>query len=173
MNLEPLFKSKWFEVVRGDNYEFTISNPTIAVLPVLISSRSVVVREEYLPCWQYKEPNREKFLTTITGGVEPGEDFESATLREVLEESGITPTKYKLLRGPTSYTGKGTCQTVTPFILLIEEFTQESPTGDGSEFEAKSKAVTLAMTDVDNAKFDDVISYYLLQLLHQLFLNNR
>lgn len=168
--LEQLHKSEFFELVKYNNYEFIKGRPTIAVLPVLVADRKVILRQEYLPCWQYQEPHREMFLTSVTGCVEEDESLDTAVLRELREETGIIVTgEYKVLRGRTMYIGKHSNMTVTPFILLLSQYAEETPTGDGSEFEAKSKHMIVNLEEIDNYQVDDMVSNYLIMLLAQSF----
>lgn len=169
-DLELLHKSDFFELVKFRDYEFIKGSPTIAVLPVLVADRKIILRKEFLPCWQYQEPHRQLFLTSVTGCVEEDETLDAAVLRELREETGVIVTgEYKVLRGRTMYIGKHSNMTVTPFILLLSQYSLETPTGDGSVFEAKSDHMVVNLNEIDNYQVDDMVTNYLIMLLAQSF----
>ena len=83
------------EVVSRDIVEH---NPVIAVIAIDADDNLLMVR-------QYRTPTGKTLLEIPAGGIDPGEDPETATVREMQEETGYRPGKLVKLGGMYSAPG--------------------------------------------------------------------
>ena len=92
---EQLFNGKYIDVINYRDTEILQTKDKVAILPYFKDEATFLMRQEYLPAYQYK--NRDKsnlrrvtnYLTVITGTIEEGESPQQTIRRELHEEGGI------------------------------------------------------------------------------------
>lgn len=133
--------TKWLELRdKGGiiySHEVSCGGQKVAVLPyrrVGIDGYEVLLREELNPAWS-KEP----VLSSITGGVELGEDKRSAARRELLEETGFGVKSADLKYVGYCYGSKMSDSIYHLFCVDVTGLKSTLPKGDGSKLEDKAK----------------------------------
>lgn len=81
MEKQPVFQNKWVKLVEKENYMVYETLDLVCVLPVLPNGDFLLIN-------QYRIPIGKTITELVTGGIEKGEDAESAATREALEETG-------------------------------------------------------------------------------------
>lgn len=114
------------------SHEIRCDGKIISILPYRRAGRDayeIGIREEITPCW-----GEERSLSSVTGGVDKGEEPKAAAKRELFEETGydVDVSKIKELG-----TCRGTKSSDTVYYLFGVDLTDaESPSkpkGDGTE----------------------------------------
>lgn len=168
ISLEYLWKNKWFNAVVYKNYHFFHQpKPTIAVLPIDCNTRKVLLRREYLPCYEVNDPTpQDLHWTVVSGAWEEGDlDPEATMLRELKEETGIVPAEHNEYNVSVSMqVSKCTDMRVKFFLLYLYNYTmdeqaKETPT---NEFDAKAVNVWMTVPEVVSIREDlDLLGRYL------------
>jgi len=118
-------------------HEVSCGGQKVAILPYRRVGRDgceVLLREEINPAWS-KDP----VLSSITGGIELGEDKRSAARRELLEETGFDADSSKLKYVGYCYGSKMSDSVYHLFCVDVTGLKSKLPKGDGSKLETKAK----------------------------------
>lgn len=145
MKLETLWQGKFISIVspKENPYE-SIHEPDV-VLVIPIQKDKIGIRQELCPPYLIKDKSGEiKYYTCISGKIEEGESFEEAAIRELKEESGVefkNPEIIKIFEDLPLC--KSTDMRATCFVFQNrgDDYDIEKATGDGTEYEKKSKTV--------------------------------
>ena len=174
MKIKTLFDTKWLSIrkmdvpIPGGTSEYIYSHETrcngkiVSILPFKRTAHGpneYLLRDEFTPCWSTSE----NFISSITGGVENDDAFETA-MHELKEESGYIVTKKDLVALGTC---KGIKSSDTTYYLFAVDLTgreKKEITGDGTYFESKSKCFWGRARDVVKAA-DPLVSVLYLRLL--------
>ena len=158
------YKGDYVRVINYENYSITDQKDCVFCLPYLIEENKILIREEYIPSYKYKD-GQEYHLSLIGGQVEEGETAEEAMLRELQEESGLVlDSKYKLSHEKPLFIQKGNSSKVYLFLfnLTSNDYSEIRIKGDGSDLEKKSKTLKLHTKYLSKLNTSDVITDYLL-----------
>jgi 8-oxo-dGTP pyrophosphatase MutT (NUDIX family) len=143
-DVKTLWKGDWVSVVspKDSQYESLHEPDVVLILPIL--GNKVGIREEFCPPYLIKDETGESlYYTVISGKIEEGETKENAALRELKEESGVTVEEgFSIIPIfedlPLS---KSTDMRGTMFVIKGDVESKETPKGDGTEDEKKSKTI--------------------------------
>lgn len=164
-----LYSDKTIKVIEYDNWSIIKEKDLVVCIPYLIEKNEFILRYEYIPTYKYVD-EQEYHVTVVGGQVETGEAIETAILRELEEEAGIVVNEgYKLDALKPLYISKGLTSKYHPFIIPLNEreYSEVTPTGDGSEVEKMSKSVRVSAKFIDSVKTSDLITDYLLLKLKE------
>jgi len=163
----------YIKLKKDGGWEYTIEKPSIVCLIYIKDEGYVLMRTEPIPSWSYDLRNNVQklsgqFLTLVSGTIEENETPEQCLRREIYEEAGIVLNEFKQLEieGPF-YASKGS--TYKYYTCLLElnynEYKMVSAPGDGTKNEKLSRTVKISVGDIDDIRFNDLISQYLIQKL--------
>ena len=136
-----LFFNKWLSLKKlmGPTGEYVYSHEErcdgniVVVLPFRTAENKgseVLARMEYTPCWNADELN----LSSITGGVDKGEDAATAAVRELYEETGYQVQLEDMVSLGTSYGVKSSDTIYHLFAVNVSDIE-----GSGNDEVAKDK----------------------------------
>lgn len=164
-----LYSDDAIKVIDFEDWSIIKERDLVVCIPYLIEKNEFVLRHEYIPTYKYVD-GQEYHATVVGGQVETGEAIETAMLRELEEEAGIVVNEgYKLDALKPLYIAKGMTSKFHPFIIPLNEreYSEVTPTGDGSEVEKMSKSVRVSAKFIDSVKTSDLITDYLLLKLKE------
>lgn len=158
-----LYSGPYLKVAQdAQGYERCIdrTGKTVGILPYRVKEDGTVmftIRREGKSAWS-RNPHK-RFMTSITGGVDEGETFEHAAVRELYEEAGIQVQEENLIYLGETYAAKCLDTLYQLYAVDVSEFPFKSngPT-DGSEGEALAKNQEVSWRDANNASSDAILS---------------
>ena len=147
--MEKLLYSGYIKVVENNGYEYIKEKDMVWIIPILRANRRLFLglREEMVPPY-----GDGKYLTIMSGTLDKkGEKPEEAALRELQEEAGIIPRKYRIkavFENIPIY--KTTSVRTTIYFMDIKQFEKVKAEGDGSTIEKNSKTVWFNLFELDD-----------------------
>lgn len=153
-------------------YEMAVSRhqPT-CIIPFYTSGNTinVIIRKEWCPPYFQTWGEGALTYTLITGGIEDGEDPRDAAFREMHEEAGIISSDHEMVKTISVPLWKNTSDLLSLYLVKLNSFSAETPRGDGSENEARSKSLHIPLHEYHNIIFRNdphdflfLFGYYLL-----------
>lgn len=171
-----IFSGATFNVAKTDGWEIVVEKDSVIIIPHFIENNEVLIRKEWIPTYRYREPEKEYFLTVISGTMEDGEDDIQAIRRELQEETGIQlNTLYSSFKKLGEfYLTKGNCGKYRVYYLPIgvNDYTRTVAMGDGSEAEEKSFTVRLDLKFLNDVIAPDMVTAYSLEKLKGILKQN-
>lgn len=164
-----LYSDDAIKVIDFEDWSIVKERDLVVCIPYLIEKNEFILRHEYIPTYKYVD-GQEYHVTVVGGQVETGEALETAMKRELEEEAGIVLNDdYKLEQLKSLYISKGLTSKYHTFIIPLNEreYSEVTPTGDGSEVEKLSKSVKISAKYIDSIKTSDLITDYLLLKLKE------
>lgn len=166
---ESLFKSKHFNIIQKDNWEFdACPNDYVIAIIYLANHMELVFRLEAVPPFKHKHPEFDRFVTMVSGTKENDETFEECLFREIYEETGIVISKsyndYQLLH--SLFISKATsCKYHIYWVPILDtDYRLEKAPGDGSAIEANSTAFRLNISKLKTIKPVDMVTALAIEL---------
>ena len=161
--MEKLLYSGYIKVVEDNGYEYVKEKNMVWIIPILRANRRLLLglREEMVPPY-----GDGKYLTIMSGTFDKrGEKPEEAALRELQEEAGILPRKYRIKAVFENIPiCKVTNARTTIYFMNIKQFEKVKAEGDGSTEEKNSKTVWFNLFELDDI-LDKYNKYDVLSLL--------
>ena len=159
-----LFDNKYIKVIDFENWSIISEKNLVVCIPYFIETNQFLIRQEYIPTFKYVE-GQEYYATVLSGGIELGEEPQTALLRELEEEAGIVLNEdYDLEKLKPLFINKGHVNKYFPYILPLSEkdYSEVIAKGDGSEAEKLSKSVKVDVKYIDSINTADLITDYML-----------
>jgi 8-oxo-dGTP pyrophosphatase MutT (NUDIX family) len=164
-----VYDDGYTKLIKYEDWTIMSERDLIVCIPVFLETNEFLIRYEYIPTFKYVD-GQDYHITVLSGGVESGEDVNSALLRELEEEAGLVlKDNFKIEELPPLFINKGNINKYYPFIIPLSERDYEEivPTTDGSVAERKSKSVRVSNKYVNSLKPSDLITDYMLLKLKQ------
>ena len=168
---DMVYDGDYIKVKSMDGWEFVEERDIVIIVPHLLEFDEVLLRKEYVPPFNTREPEQEHFLTCISGTMEAGEKPTDTLIREVKEEAGVVLNtgfegwkkwgKFFMNKGNNSY-----CH-IYYLPITTSDFQKIEPTGDGSEEEAKSNTVRIDLKYLDSLNPSDLITMTVIKFLKE------
>ena len=159
----------YLKLKEKDGYEYICENDCAISIVHLLDFNEILLRKEIIPPFNDKYPDKEFFLTVLSGTIEKGENPIQTITRELVEEAGIllntTYMNYESW-GKYFYNKSNASQCHIYYIpLRTNEFRKVEVSGDGSELEKRSSTVRVDIKYLEALKPSDLVtSYCLLKL---------
>jgi len=118
----------------------------IVVVPLDADGNVLLVR-------QYRTPVEKRLLELPAGGIDEGEDAETAVIREMQEETGFKPQKLVALGG--FYSAPGFCTEYLHLYLAMDLVSSRLTAEDTAEIELVRIPLTQALELVTSGKIQD------------------
>jgi 8-oxo-dGTP pyrophosphatase MutT (NUDIX family) len=134
----------------------------VSILPYRLESRGreVLLRREITPCWSMTIP----MISSITGGVDDGEDPIAAAVRELEEEAGYAAGIREMLPLGTTFGPKSADTVYHLFAVDLTWKKRSIARGDGSVLESKAECFwTKSVSDA----VDPLVAVSFLRLAHR------
>ena len=164
---EILYKGDGFNVVQFEEWPIIQNRDFVICIPYLMEENKIVIREEYIPSYKYKE-GQQMHLACVGGRIEKGETPEEALIRELQEEAGIVLRDgYKIEFDKPLFVGKESTQKFYPCILPLMEkdFDEITIYGDGSLLEKMSQTAKVDTKFINSMIPSDVVTEFMLMKL--------
>jgi 8-oxo-dGTP pyrophosphatase MutT (NUDIX family) len=163
---KPIIKyDGYVKVYSYKDWEILGENDMIIVLPYLVDEGYILLRNEFIPTyqWSYKDiyKNSTNFLTILSGTMEDGETPDKTIRRELYEEAGIVLSNMVDLEiEKPLHVSKGSFTKYHTCILELRynDFKLTKPVGDGSKSESLSKTIKVSLGDIDDLIYHDTIT---------------
>lgn len=139
---ETFFQNKYVKLVEKENYMVYETLDIVCVLPVLPNGNFLLIN-------QYRIPIGKSITELVTGGIEKEENPETASKREILEETGYTAHTVEFVGSYYSAPGYIT-QKAHVFIARLSEFV-------GDALEEHERVFNLKAVQVTKEEMEDVI----------------
>lgn len=166
-----LFKTDIFEYVKYKDFEFIHpKSDSIYIIPLLLDQYCVLLMEEEIPSYQYKDekPNT-AYLTVMSAAIKEDEDIKGAIQRKLRDSLGVSIMNNKILdfEGPYKL-NKDTAQNaylcVAP--LYNSEFVNMARKID--EFESGlNRIVKVSFDMIGKLEMSDILSKYLIDKVNR------
>jgi 8-oxo-dGTP pyrophosphatase MutT (NUDIX family) len=125
------------------SHESRCNGQIVSILPFRVledGSKEYLVRQEVTPCWGWQP-----VISSVTGGVDPGNTPDETVVHEMIEETGYEVTQDEIIKLGTCF---GTKSSDTVYFLYAVDLTgkekAQEPQGDGSSLEAMASNVWVA-----------------------------
>lgn len=163
----------YLKVKELDGWEFVVEADCAIMIPHIIDFDEFIFRKEYVPPYQYAEPNKQFFLTIVSGTMEKGESAKDTVIRELQEECGIklNTTYNGFVHFGDYFMSKGNSAKYHVYYIPLQknDFTIVTATGDGSEAEEKSSNIRIDKKNLIYLKPSDTITAYCIEkILNEL-----
>jgi ADP-ribose pyrophosphatase YjhB (NUDIX family) len=121
------------------SHETRYGGHIVSILPFRLEGgrREVLLRQEITPCWSVDK----KMLSSIIGGVDPGDGPIETAMRELAEEVGYEITAQELRSLGTTFGAKSSDTVYHLFAVDLTWKKKVMAKGDGSVLEAKASCV--------------------------------
>jgi 8-oxo-dGTP pyrophosphatase MutT (NUDIX family) len=155
-----LFKGKFIKVIspKAAPYEAVQCGDSVMVFLADMQNRMAFIRREHCPPYEYQTPFK-YYYTTITGGIDEGEQPLNAAIREVKEEVGVDLKKY-IVEVIDLFHGKFTkLQTDIIHVYLIKgsNFIVGHASGDGTFYEKECTTVQVPFDEIKELRPRDYL----------------
>jgi 8-oxo-dGTP pyrophosphatase MutT (NUDIX family) len=159
---EDFLYDGYIKVKEKSGWEYVSEKDCAIALVHLLDFDEILLRKEIVPPFNDKYPEQEFFLTVISGTIETGENPIQTITRELVEEAGIllntTYMNYESW-GKYFYCKGNSSQCHIYYIpLRTNDFRKVEASGDGSDFEEKSKTVRIDTKYLQALKPSDLIT---------------
>lgn len=135
----------YLKVKEKDGYEFVVESDCVIMIPHLLEYDEFLFRKKLIPPYTYSLPNKEMFLTTVSGTIDNNEKPIDTLKRELIEECGIklNSTYNNFVNYGDFFMTKGNSAKYHIFYIPLNrnDYTIVPITGDGSEAEKHSKTI--------------------------------
>lgn len=164
------YENDFIKINKFNDWTFITGNDCVFCIPYLIEENKFIIREEYIPTFEYKDGS--KYHLSLVGGViEEDETPIKALYREVEEEAGlIIRPEYSLIEElAPMYTFKNSAVKFYLYILPLNsiDFEETVAKGDGSKVERMSKSVKVDVSNIDRLLPSDIMTDYMLMKLKE------
>ena len=160
--IKTIYDGEYMNIKATDGWEFVEEKDCVIVLPHLINFNEIILRKENVPPFNTREPNKEHFLTVVSGTMEAGEDPTETLVRELKEETGIMlNTGFKgWTKWGEYFWNKGNNSKCHVYYLPIttSDFQKVVAKGDGSVSEDKSITVRIDLSYIESLRPSDLIT---------------
>lgn len=158
LDRSSLWNGKYLDIKTYLDYKYEMIMPRhkpACIIPFYTSGNTinVIVRKEWCPPYFETWGEGSLTYTLITGGIEDGEEPQTAAFREMYEEAGITSNDYEIIKSIHVPIWKNTTDAVSMYLVKLNSFSAEVPKGDGSENEARSKSLHIPFHEYHNIIF--------------------
>jgi 8-oxo-dGTP pyrophosphatase MutT (NUDIX family) len=161
---EVLYSDDHIKLIQYEDWSVLAGKDAVVCIPYLIELNQFIIRQEYIPSFKYSD-GIDYHLACVGGGIELGEDPETALLRELQEEAGLVlRDSYKIEFDKPLYLGKYTSMRVIPCILPLTEndYHEIVIKGDGSRAESLSQTVKVDVKYLNSLNTSDVLTELML-----------
>jgi len=171
---KALWKGEYVSVIspKKNKYEILHEGTNITTIPIIYIKNNyyIIIRKEYCPPYQIKDDTLNKlYYTLISGMCEKNENYKSALIREIEEESGIKILNYKIIQEKKYIPIYKSSDIRTYFsIIFITKFKVHKPKTDGTFGEKNSKSVFIKLNNIKKLLNIKNIDYLLYSALHIL-----
>lgn len=174
MDYKVLWRGDFITVISPEKYpyETLLEKDSVWVIP--IKENKIGIRQELCPPYLLKDTsNEELYYTIISGGIEESEEPKEAAIRELREESGLiyVDPEFTLLFENLPIWKNSTTRS-TCYIIKGDIQRETIPSGDGTEYEKKSKTVWLTLDElrevVKKPNVDVVVFFVITSLINYL-----
>ncbi len=159
----------FLKIKKEGDFEYLVGVDCALALVHLTDTDEILLRKEWVPSFQHKEPSQEYFLTMISGQMEEGETSRKTVIRELVEEAGVLlNTGYNGFEewGDFFYSKNNSSMCHILYLpVTINDFRKVAAMGDGTELEKKSKTVKVGMNFLNSLKPSDLVTAYCLERL--------
>jgi len=175
MEFKTLYKGDYVSLISPVDtpYECLHEKDNVIILPII--ENKVGIRFEYCPPYFIKDQIR-NYYTVISGGKDE-DNIKDTALRELQEEAGIIIKKAKLYRLYENIGFvKNTDMRSSLVLLLISEYEKETPEGDGTKNEEKSKTLWVTIEELKEIlKKDNIDSllWFCSHVIEKVFSSNK
>jgi len=169
---EILYKGEGFKVLQFEEWAIIDKRDFVICIPYLMEENKLIIREEYIPSYKYKE-GQQMHLACVGGGIEKGETPEEALIRELQEEAGIVLRDgVRIEFDKPLFVSKESTQKFYPCILPLmqKDYDEMTIYGDGSLLEKMSNTSKVEKRYINSLLPSDVITEMMLIKLRS-FLN--
>ena len=148
MDFEVLYKGEYVDLVspKDSPYECLHEKDNVIILPII--KNKIGIRYEYCPPYFLKDNKVRNYYTVISGGKDEN-SIKDTAVRELREEAGIIVKKARLYR---LYEGiafvKNTDMRSSLVLIILEDYEEEKPSGDGTDNEKKSKTIWVSKNEL-------------------------
>lgn len=166
-----LYQSDLHTIIKHKDWDIVQEKNVVIALPYFKDEGYIIMRSEHIPTYelgyQYDiQMNKfNRFLTVISGRMEPNENPIQTLRRELYEEAGIVlSSMYPLQVEEEYFMSKGNMSKYYPFLLELNynSYKQVLAPTDGSKSEKMSSCVRISLGDIDEIKVHDLITQYML-----------
>ena len=171
--MKEIYKSKYMSIIDDDGYEIINEKNITLVLPIIHKNNKkyIGIRYEVCPAYSFKNNKIKHWYTVLSGGCEPNEETHKTALRELKEESGIIPKKYKIKKLKHNMPiCKSTSMLADIYKIDIFNYDYEIPKGDGTIHEKLSKTIWIEEKKINKLYQKKNIDFLLFGLLN-LYIN--
>lgn len=161
---DVLYKDDHFSVIKYEDWSVLTGKDAVVCIPYLIELNKFIIRQEYTPSFKYSDGN-DLHLACVGGGIETGEDPETALLRELQEEAGLVlRDNFKLEFDKPLYLGKFTSIKIYPCIIPLNEndYHEIMIKGDGTRAENLSQTAKIDVKYLSSLNTSDVLTELML-----------
>jgi len=154
----------YIKIIGYEDWSLVSESDVVVCIIYLIDLNKIVVREEYIPTFKYRD-GQEYHLTLICGSMEENETPEESLLREIQEEAGIIiRPDFNIEFLKPLFMTKGHVNKYHAAIIQLTErdYTEVAADGDGSVAEGKSKSVKVDTKYLNSLNPSDLITDYML-----------
>lgn len=161
---EELYDDPHIKIIKYEDWSIVKQKDYVVCIPYLIETNQFVMRYEYIPTFKYTD-GKEYHITLVGGGVEIGEDHDTAIIRELEEEAGIViRDDYQLEALKPMFISKSASNKVYPYIIALNErdYHEIVSKGDGTKHETMSKSVKIDAKFISSVQASDLVTEYML-----------
>ena len=162
---KALFSNKGLKVIEYENWNVVVENDTVVVIPYLIETNQIIIRQEYIPTYKYAD-GQEMHITLVGGTIEKDETPEEAMLRELQEEAGIViRPNYVIEKEKPLFKYKGSSSKYYMYILNLAQSDFHEINVDKSKEHKLDKAIKMDIKYIHSLNVSDTITELMLEKL--------